>query len=251
MQRQLEQPTIGISSATGTIHAATGLRVNLIWNNSALIAPSAFRDAVTSAARQLEQSFSDKMVVNIRVGWGEVGGTAISGSNTAAGGAVGGLWASYDQIKSLLAGNASGTTDQAVLNALSANQDPNGNGQIGLWRAQAKALGVVAADDTGLDGSIGFSTDFSGNMQGAALQMLTRAMGRMSGGVPSGIEDLLRYGAPGVHRYTAGQAAYFSVDGGVTRLANFSASGDPSAWANDGLTANDPFDASELKRMLK
>ena len=122
--------------------------------------------------------------------------------------------------------------------------NPNNNGNIAVWSAQEKALGLIAGNGAALDGSIGFSTDFPSTIWvGAALHELTHAMGRTSGYTPYGIEDLMRYAAPGAHAFAGGAAQYFSVDNGATRIANFSTSSDYGDWASDSLTVNDPYNA--------
>ena len=77
----------------------------------------------------------------------------------------------------------------------------------------------------------------------AALHELAHAMGKTSGYSPYGILDLIRYSAPGVHAYAGGTPAYFSVNGGVTDLGNWSTTSDYGDFASDNLTVHDPFDA--------
>jgi hypothetical protein len=52
--------------------------------------------------------------------------------------------------------------------------------------------------------------------------------------------DLFRYSAPGVLSFTWGTPAYFSIDGGVTDLRDFSTSGDPQDWSG----GTDPSDCA-------
>ena len=77
---------------------------------------------------------------------------------------------------------------------------------------------------------------------GVALHELTHAMGR----VPSeGPFDLLRYTSAGNHLFTSGNTAvpaYFSIDGGIAKLADFGQTSDPSDFLNSGVQgANDSF----------
>ena len=235
------QPASGLNSALTA--AASGLKINLIWDASVAAAPASFKTAVQNAANMLMQAFSNAITLNFNVGWGEIGGRAITQPGVAEGGPSTGDWQSFAAVKSELAATASSPLDTSVLAYLGA-QNPNGNGSIAVWRAQEKALGIVAANATAADGDIGFSTDFpSTSWTGAALHELTHAMGRTSGYAPDGILDLMRYSAPGVHTYAGGTPAYFSINGGKTDLANFSTSSDYGDFATDALTRNDPNNA--------
>ena len=78
---------------------------------------------------------------------------------------------------------------------------------------------------------------------GAALHELTHAMGREPGAGPF---DLFRYTSPGNHLFTSGSTAvpaYFSIDGGNTKLADFGQTSDASDFLTTGVQgSNDPFD---------
>ena len=121
--------------------------------------------------------------------------------------------------------------------------------------AQLKAFGVDAPTATGLDGEVGFSTDWpSSDLVAAALHELTHAMGRNSGwgGASNGYDitplDLTRYSAPAVlvcdgTTASTSHLQYFSVDGGKTVLADYATSSDYGDWASNSLTTTDPYDA--------
>src|SRR4051812_69599 len=67
-----ETPPPPPPSAAGTFH------INLIFNASVNNAPAGFIQAVQNAASQVEALFSDSITLNITVGWGEIGGQAIT-----------------------------------------------------------------------------------------------------------------------------------------------------------------------------
>ena len=231
-------------STTTTPHTASaGLIINLVWDASVIsTAPPGFMAAVQQAADMLMAAISDPITLNFNVGWGEIGGTAITQSGVAEGGPNSGVWESMSGLAAALAAHSTSATDASVLANLGA-QNPNGNGNVAVWSAQEKALGLLSPTDTAIDGEIGFSTDFpSYDWVGAALHELAHAMGRTAGYSPYGILDLMRYSAPGAHTYagSATQAAYFSVDGGKTNLAKFSNSSD---YGDLNIGANDPFNA--------
>jgi hypothetical protein len=99
------------------------------------------------------------------------------------------------------------------------------------------------------DGFVGIGTGFAPGAQrvSAFLHEFGHAMGRVPeniGGAVSAL-DLWRFTNPGVRlfdgNFTTNTAAYFSLDGGVTRLANWGMTSDDSDFLNDNLTGNDPF----------
>jgi hypothetical protein len=80
------------------------------------------------------------------------------------------------------------------------------------------------------------------DLVGVALHELTHALGREP---TSGAFDLGRYTSPGTHLFSNGTpapASYFSIDGGVTKLADYGQTSDPSDFLNSGVQGpNDSF----------
>jgi hypothetical protein len=81
-----------------------------------------------------------------------------------------------------------------------------------------------------------------------ALHKLTHAIGSVPYGLPYGsqpdIFDFFRFklGTRLIDGNDAATAAYFSFDGGNTKLADFGQTSDPSDFLNSGVQgANDPF----------
>jgi hypothetical protein len=226
---------------------SAGLHINLIPEASVGNAPSWFVPSVQTAANMLEQAFSDNITLNITYGWGTIGGSAINSANTALGGANG-FNVAYSTVKSWLAADAKSADDATTIVSLpsSTSAFPNNRGFFGVSTAQEKALGHFTGDPNATDGQIGFGTGWTqGAIVGAALHELTHAMGRVS----SWNMDLFRFSAPGSYRFTLGQAAYFSIDGGNTHLANFGRTSDTGDWLTNGnstapVTTNDPFNES-------
>ena len=241
--------TIGTAAATGTILAAgpvtAGLKINLIWNADAIAAPAGFRTAVQTAANLLQSAFSNNIVLNFHVGYGEVAGQALTNGSAAAG-PSGGISMTTANLKTALLNSAASADDTAAYTNLSPNLNPNGNGSVVVWSAQEKALGLLAPASGGIDGEVGFATDISSNLLvGVALHEITHAMGRTSGyNDPFGIADLFRYSAAGTHVFAGGSAAYLSADGGATRIADFDTGSDFGDFSNNSaLTVNDSFNA--------
>jgi hypothetical protein len=119
--------------------------------------------------------------------------------------------------------------------------------------AEAKALGLISPTQNSLDGSIGFAGSTSGydfspangvtagayDFQAVAAHELAEVLGRISGISSTSPVwrtpfDLYRYSAPGVLDYGYNDAAYFSINGGLTDLKDFnnsSSGGDRGDWA--------------------
>jgi hypothetical protein len=225
------------------------VKINLIYDASVTSAPTGFTAAMQTAADIICAACTNAVTLNFRVGWGEISdptgliSTPLS-AFTAEGGPSSGVSLSYAAVKSSLLASATSASDVAAYATLATVQNPNGDGTISVWRAQQKALGIttggVTANDTGIDGVVGFGTGWSSTQWvRAALHEITHAMGRTSGYPSYGIQDLFRYSAPGVHQYSGPSAAYFSINGGVTDLANFSTTSDYGDWNGDALTATD------------
>ncbi len=138
------------------------------------------------------------------------------------------------------------------------------SGTYWISTAEAKALGLVSATASALDGYVGFSStlpftynDSSGVAAGTydfidvVLHEITEVMGRLLltgstiGSTPHSytLLDLLHYAASGTRDFSASTPGYFSVNGGVTNLGNFNtvSGGDAGDWA--ASVTNNAFDA--------
>ncbi len=241
--------------------------INLIFDQSN--APASFTSQVTSAALMLERAITDPITVTIEVGYGVfptdqspiTGGAAEAEPN-------GNLAASfsYSDVVSALTVSAAAIGD-TNFDALPVSTSVTGyNGQtqttsaysnVLVWSAEAKALGFIAANQSGVDGYAGFATDIPANaLVGVALHELGHALGRVPNGLPfdnniPDIYDLFRFDSANKQRlvYDNGgtsPAAYFSVNGpvngGGTALANWGETSDPSDFLSGSQTINDPFD---------
>ena len=242
--------------------AASGMTVNLVWDPSVAKAPSGFKSTVMAAIQFLSGYFSDKITININVGFGEVdgsplGATALGESNSYL------TSLPYDLMSGALSNAATTTTDVSVLAALPAGAPVSG---ATYWTttAQAKALGLISPTDPSVDGSIGFSSSApftygnvasiaSGtyNFYAVVLHEITEVMGRQLltgstlGGAPKSFSlmDMLHYSAPGVLDFTQSAPGYLSPDGGVTSLGavNTVSGADAGDWSS--AVTNNAFDA--------
>ena len=231
------------------------MQIDLSFDSSTDSAPSGFRTAMQSAAQILDTLITNNITVTINVGWGEIGGHAITGGTLAEGGALYGTNLTEGQLVSDLSAHGNSTTAQALA-ALPANAASQLPGSMFVASAQEKAWGLIAPNASQADGQIGFNSaepySFDPNNQsvpgefgiiGPALHEMTHALGRLNG---DGALDLAEYTAPGTlatpianHQ---GNPGYFSLDGGTTQLAQFDATdADPGDWSGTNAAHSDAF----------
>lgn len=221
------------------VGAPGGLQIHLLWDPSVAEAPSGFKASVTAAATTLTQLFSTDEVINLQVGWGEVGGTPMS-SNDLGASAMNGYLVDYATV-----------ADAA--HAPAAGNNPT-TSEFFVATAEAKALGLTNPSASTIDGSIGFGSSWSYgtspgaigpgqfDLQAVAQHEITEVMGRLGiegqsvGGVPAYTPlDLFNFSAPGVLELS-GNGGYFSTDGGHTNLGTYNNAslngGDIGDWAS-------------------
>ena len=239
----------GPSNPNSIVAVTTGgITINLLFDAAAMAAPSSFRAGIQQAASLLTASISDKITVNINIDYSGTGGGASAGPDH-------GLFESYSSIRADLINNA--TPGDTIFNALPKGSSIQGQSSVAVWNAQLKLFGFLNANDTSTnDGSATFATDINGNLLvGVALHELTHALGRVPFGVQPDIFDLFRFTSAGARLFTGGAtaaAAYFSVDGGNTKLADFGQTSDSSDFLNSGVQgANDPFNEFYNARTLQ
>jgi Cadherin-like/Cadherin domain/RTX calcium-binding nonapeptide repeat (4 copies) len=238
-------PAVGDGSAGGqgdpgsTVAVTSGgITINLIFDTAAMAAPASFRAGIQQAVAILAASITDKITVNIRIDYSGTGGGAAAGPDH-------GLFESYSSIRADLINNA--TPGDATFNALTAGSSIQGQSSVAVWNAQLKLWGLMSPNDTTTDdGGATFATDINPNLLvGVALHELTHAMGRVPYGVQPDIFDLFRFTSAGTRLFQGGAtapAAYFSLDGGNTKVADYGRTSDASDFLNSGVQgSNDPF----------
>lgn len=277
------QTTAGGSGTGGTVVSPTTTAtaspfvIHVNWDASVSAAPAGFTAGVLAAVQYLQTQFTDAVTININVGYGETGGTSIGGLGSSMSYLTS---VSYAQLVTALKADATSSADLSALASLAATSPVNGN--FWITRAEAKALGLVAATSTSIDGYVGFSSSYpftydnSGGVaggtydfNGVVLHEISEVMGRMmlTGGAIGTTAnsyyalDLMHYSAPGVRDFSGSVPGYFSVDGGVTNLADFNtvSGGDSGDWGgsmgNDAVNAFsysgvvNPFSAADLASM--
>ena len=246
-------------ATAATAMAAPSRALTIIPNYDASITSLANASAIEAAfkavAYDYSKSFTNPAKVYVNVSWGSVAGQAMPSS--ALGASVDNVYGyfTYAQIKADLATfSAANPADTALATAIKAlpGAAPSGPSKYLVPSAEAKALGLISATQTSADGSIGFggvtsSYDFNPtdgitagtyDFQAVAAHELAEVLGRL-GGISSlsptwrSPYDLFRYKAPGALSYGYNDAAYFSINGGVTHLKDFNNStsgGDRTDW---------------------
>src|SRR3954447_16643275 len=225
-------PDSGVAVTSG------GITINVIYDAAALAAPASFRDGIQQAVSIMAAAISDKITVNIKVDYSGTGRGAAAGPDH-------GLFQSYSSIRADLINNA--TPGDSAFNALAAGSSIQGQSSVAVWNAQLKLWGLLGANDlTTDDGSATFAIDIDPNLLvGVALHELTHAMGRVPYGPQPDIFDLFRFTAAGTRLFQGGAsapAAYFSLDGGISKLADYGRTSDASDFLNSGVQGGaDPF----------
>lgn len=213
--------------------------INLVWDESVDLAPVGFKQAVQYAASFFDDLITSPITINIEVGWGEARDTALSVGLLGEAYVTTGLFRSFADYGAALAAHNTSPTIQSALDNL---VDPGR--QVFVPGAQAKAIGVLAADAPLTDGAIGFAASptlytydpdnraVAGKVDliGLAQHEITHALGRISYTWGTTGFDLYRYSAPGVWATAGSGSTYFSLDGGQTNLGAFSLTGDPADW---------------------
>ena len=253
-------------AASGTMLSAQEARamvIKPIFDNS--ITNSTYASVIETAFNAVAGDFgtalSSQVTINVAVSWGSVGGYALPSS--AVGASVDTLYGyyTYSKVKSLLTtASISNPNDLALNKAVSSLplNAPTGAALYAVASAEAKVLGIIPANTSGVDGSIGFAgspTGFSFNpaagiaagtydFQAVAAHELEEVLGRISGVRVTGSAtyrtpfDLFRYSA-GALTTSATDLSYFSIDGGKTSIGYFNNSiygGDRGDWLTPGVT---------------
>src|SRR5664280_873417 len=225
------------------------MQINVAWDQSVGSLPTGFVSAVNYVVNYFDTLFTNNATININVGYGEVGGSAL-GSNALGSSISMYVGASYNSLRSALLGqNAPGSSTLPSTSPLA--------GSPFVTQADAKALGLSSS--TTVDGYVGFNNTVAWDYTTAAPSAgqyyligtieheITEVMGRQSiiNYEPNDyfLMDLYRYSSPGVRSVAAGgsgSTAYFSIDNGATNLATWNnnpSNGDLGDWYPSGPAA--------------
>ena len=221
------------------------------YDPSVADAPAGFLSGLAAAASYLDALITNPITVTINVGWGEVNGTPIPAGDVAAALPQSASTLPYVTVIGELAAHATSADDATAIANLPA-VDPLPDAGFRVTAAEEKAWGLLPANGTEIDGSIGFSSlaafsfdpanrDVLGKLDfvGAAEHELTHVLGRDSHLGTYTPLDLFRYSTPDFHSPFPNEPAYFSIDGGGTSLSPFDPVSDFADWAS--LVHGDSF----------
>ncbi len=225
------------------------LTFNVTYDSSVSGAPAGFVSAFRDSISFYQQTFSNPIAINLDVGWGEVGGHSLSSG--ALGESVSGVVThNYSTVRNALSNNRSPGYLPAT--------NPTGGRSISMTTAEAEALNLSTGTRPGsLNGAIGFNSSYQWTFNpndravtneydfiGVAEHEISEVMGRFSGlnptcntgsTCPESVQDLFRYTSPG-NLDLVGSNAYFSINGGKTRINTFNGNasvGDLGDWAGN------------------
>lgn len=228
--------------------------------NSSLTASE--QAAFQTAANAWSAVLTDNITVNLQIGFQDLGtasgGGVILGSTSATSVTV-----AYAATKLALIGDAKSSVDsQAVSNLPTTVVNGTSRNTVLLTTAQLKALG---GSSSGSDGTILFTSnsaiqfadtraDLNTNTHdliGVAEHEIGHVLGFESSvdigpNTPPTLLDLFRYSGANTPSLTAGQAAYFSIDGGVTDLSDFSPGGSGNYQASHWTSSSTALMAPAL-----
>src|SRR3954470_17916425 len=225
-------------SETVSVHPG-GLTFNLPFDAAGAAAPESFRAGVEQAAAILSSAITDQATVNLAIDFAGTGGGA--GANVS-----NGVLANYTQLRTDLVDHAA--AGDTAFDNLPTTRAVQGHSQVFVANAQAKVLGLIDPNNTTTeDGFAVFATDIpTQSLVGVALHELSHALGRVPSPGNLDIFDLFDFTRPGhnlINNSTSSAPpAYFSLDGGATKIADYGQMSDPADFLNTGIQgANDPL----------
>jgi hypothetical protein len=131
------------------------VNINIQFDSSAQSAPAGYQQAVLAAASLFDALLTDNITINIQVGFGQFPGP-LPDQSSALGGPWNGDLNSYSKIRNLLISGAS--SGDTIFNTLPAGSDVPGSGNIWLFAAEEKAVGLRAANDPASVGGFAIGT---------------------------------------------------------------------------------------------
>jgi Bacterial cadherin-like domain/Bacterial Ig domain len=208
-------------------------------------AHAAYRATMQAAANFLGAHITNNITVNIKVDLDNFAGTPLP-KDTSEGNATTDSISYSDLRNDLATKQTPSANDTTAFNSLATGTSIEGQSSFAVSRALEKAWGLISATDGGQDGEVGMNSSFGtgDTLFAGAIHELTHALGRLAG---TNL-DLFRFNedtSGGDHRVFGGAIpatpAFFSIDGGTTKLADFGINSDPGDFLNGGVQGLDPM----------
>ncbi|MDB5482905.1 MAG: hypothetical protein JWO83_3958 [Caulobacteraceae bacterium] len=234
---------------------AQALSIIPVYDSSITSRPNAaaIEAAFGAVATEFGKAYARNVTVKIGVSWGKVNGVFLPPGNIASSRMSLLTGFTYADMTDLFGADAAANpsdTNMATVAAHLPKASPAGSLGFAIPYAEAQAVGYLPATIGGNSGYVGFSSsaawDFdpangisagSYDFEGLAAHEVSEVLGRITGlcgASPTYATpiDVLRYSAPGVSSFSYASSAYFSINGGVTNLGTFNASGggDRTDW---------------------
>ena len=229
--RSAQSFCIGVLVIFASAFPARALVINPTFDSSIASLPNAaaLESAFSYAAGQFESRFSDPISINVTVSADPTfaGGESILSPD---------MYSDYAPVYNALVADAKSAADQTLLSNLTSTAPFNGT--FGITPAEEKALGLLPGDRPDSDGQIVFGTAIpytfdpahravtgEADFIGVAEHEISEVMGRIADVNLDAFYtplDLMRFIAPGQPNLDpSAPGAYFSIDGGVTKLNTF------------------------------
>lgn len=227
--------------------ASGGLKINLVYDNTQVAwttSPAWYQTGVITAANAIMAAFPNTNITfNCEIGYqffdGINSGNTIPVAASASEGAdlTGVSNLPYSTIRSALAAVPNPTASlTALLNNTPVGTSINGVSSFYVPNAVCKSLGLGGVSPTGvaLDGAVGIGTGWSSaKIVGVFIHEITHAMGRVAGEAPF---NFSKFSSAGTRVLTnALVAAYFSLDGGTTPIANYDTTQDAGDFLDNSI----------------
>jgi hypothetical protein len=238
-----------------TQRSALALTFQLTYDSSTSTAPAGFLPAFNNAIQFYQTTFTDPITIKLQVGWGTINNKSLVPGAFGESLVNGQVFSNFAGVKSALMSDAKSAADQTSVSNIAAN-DPTNGATFVMAYAEAKALGLLAANAPALDGFVGFSSTAPFTLDpnnraiagendfiGVAEHEISEVMGRYGMGQNAGTLgryspiDVYRYASPGMLDLVPANGAYFSIDGGTTVIHTFNGpnGGDLSDWLKGAI----------------
>ena len=142
-RRQRQASPLAVALAGLASMAASGsaeaLVINTSYDGSINSAPAGFSSAFQTAVNFFQSTFTDPITVNIKVGWGEIGGSAIASGALGESQTYLAGYYSYNTVRNAMIRDAKTSADRSAVASLPSIDPTRGRYEL-MSTAEAKAL---------------------------------------------------------------------------------------------------------------